>query len=70
MGIGKRYMTKGIEQPNQEKIRTLIENETYKHLGILGTENIKQVDIKKKKDVYLKRTKKVTWDQIIYQESH
>ena len=32
---GKRHMTEGIERPNQDKIRTLREKETYKYLEIL-----------------------------------
>ena len=31
-------MTEGIELPNQEKIRTFGEKETYKYLGILEVE--------------------------------
>ena len=31
---GKRYMTKRVELPNQEKIRTFGEKETYKYLEI------------------------------------
>ena len=38
---GKRHLTDGIEQPNQDKIRTLAENETYKYLGILEDDTIK-----------------------------
>ena len=34
MKSGKQHMTDGIELPNQDKIRTLGENETYKYLGI------------------------------------
>ena len=34
---------------NQEKIRTLGEKETYKYLGILETDTIKQVEMKEKK---------------------
>ena len=30
---GKRHMTEGIKLPNQDKIRTLGEKETYKYLG-------------------------------------
>ena len=30
MKSGKRHMTDGMEQPNQDKNRTLAENETYK----------------------------------------
>ena len=41
-------MTKGIEQPNQAKIRMLGEKETYKYFGILEVDTIKQVEIKKK----------------------
>ena len=35
MKSGKRHLTDGIELPNQDKIRTLLENETHKYLGIL-----------------------------------
>ena len=34
-------MTDGMELPNPDKIRTLGENETYKHLGILEADTIK-----------------------------
>ena len=44
----KRHMTDGMEPPNQEKIRTLEEKETYKYLGILVTDTIKQVEMKEK----------------------
>ena len=43
MKSGKRHLTEGIELPNQDKIRTLAENETYKYLGILEADIIKQV---------------------------
>ena len=39
----KRHMTDGMELPNHDKIRTLEENETYKYLGILEADAIKQV---------------------------
>ena len=32
MKIGKWHLTDGIELPNQDKIRTLAENETYKYV--------------------------------------
>ena len=35
-----------MELPNQDKIRTLEEKETYKYLGILEADTIKQVEIK------------------------
>ena len=43
---GKRHLTDGIELPNQDKIRTLAENETYKYLGILEADTIKQGEMK------------------------
>ena len=36
MKSGKRHLTDGMELPNQDKIRTLGEKETYKYLGYLG----------------------------------
>ena len=41
-------MTDGMELKNQDKIRTLAENETYKYLGILEADTIKQVEMKEK----------------------
>ena len=48
MKSGKRHLTDGIELTNQDKIRTLAENETYKYLGILEVDTIKQVEMKNK----------------------
>ena len=61
MKSGKRHLTDGIELPNQEKIRTLAENETYKYLGNLETDTIKQAEMKKSKIhmKYLRRTRKL-----------
>ena len=60
MKSGKRHKTDGIELPNQDKIRTLTENETYKYLGILEADTIKQVEIPDKiQKEYLRRTKKL-----------
>ena len=60
MKSGKRYLTDGIELPNQDKIRTLAENETYKYLGILEANTIKQVEMKDKiEKEYLRRTRKL-----------
>ena len=48
----------GKELLNQGKIRTLREKETYKYLGILERDIIKQVEMKEKiKKEYLWRTK-------------
>ena len=45
----KRQMTEGIELPNQENIWTLGEKETYKYLGILEADTIKQAEMKEEK---------------------
>ena len=39
---GKRQLTAGMELPNQDKIRTHREKKTYKYLGILEADTIKQ----------------------------
>ena len=60
MKSGKRHLTDGIELPNQDKIRTLAENETYKYLKILGADTIKQVEMKNKiQKEYPRRTRKL-----------
>ena len=46
MKSGKLHMTDGMELPNHDRIRTLEENETYKYLGILEADTIKQVQMK------------------------
>ena len=57
---GQRRMTDGMELPTQDKIRTLGENETYKYLGILEADTIKQVEMKDKiRKEYLRRTRKL-----------
>ena len=54
----KRHLTDGMELLNQDKIRTLAENETYKYLGILEDDTIKQVEMKDKiQKEYLRRTR-------------
>ena len=60
MKSGKRHLTDGIELTNHDKIRTFAENETYKYLGILEADTIKQVRMKNKiKKEYLRRTRKL-----------
>ena len=60
MKSGKRYMTDWMELPNHDKIRTLGENETYKYLGILEADTIKQVEMKDNiQKEYLRRTIKL-----------
>ena len=46
---GKRYLTERIELQNQEKkIRTPRKKVTFKYMGILETDTIKQVEMKEK----------------------
>ena len=44
----KRHMMEGVELPNQVVIRTPREKETYKYLGILEADTIKQAETKEK----------------------
>ena len=46
MKSDKRHLTDVMELPNQDKIRTPAENETYKYVGILEADIIKQVEMK------------------------
>ena len=56
MKSGKRHLTDGVELPNQDKIKTLVENQTYKYLGILEADTIKLVEMKDKiQKEYLRR---------------
>ena len=60
MKSGKWHLTDGMELPNQDNIRMLAENETYKYLDILEADTIKQVEMKDKiQKEYLRRTRKL-----------
>ena len=60
MKSGKRHMTDGMELANHDKIRRFGEEETYKYLGILEADTIKQVEMKDKiQNEYLGRTRKL-----------
>ena len=48
MKSGKGHITDGMEQPNQDKIRTFSEKETCKYLGIFEADTIKQQEMKEK----------------------
>ena len=48
MKSGKRHIRDGMELLNQDKIRTLGEKKTYKYLGILDGDTIKQEEMKEK----------------------
>ena len=56
MKDGKRL---GIELPNQDKIGTLGEMESNKHLGILEVDTIKHAEMKDKKWKFPCRTRKI-----------
>ena len=71
MKRGKRHMTERIELRNQERIRTLGEKETYKYLGILEADTIKQVELKEKNlKIVSQENEKTTRNQTVQQESH
>ena len=56
----KQHMTDGMELPNHDEIKTLGGNKTYKYLGILEADNIKQVKMKDAiRKEYLRRTRKL-----------
>ena len=60
MKSGKRHRTDGMELLNQDNIRTFAENETYKYLGILEADTIKQIEMKDKiQKEYLWRIRKL-----------
>ena len=60
MKSGKRQVTDRMELPNKDKIKALAENETYKYLGILEADTIKQAETKEKiQKEYLRRTRKL-----------
>ena len=48
MKSGKRHLTHGMELASQDKIRTLGEKETFKYLGILEADTVKQEEMKVK----------------------
>ena len=57
---GKQHLTGGMGLPNQDKIKTPGEKETYKYLGILEADTIKHVEMKGKiQKEYLRRTRKL-----------
>ena len=61
MKNGKWHMTEEIDLPNQDKIRTLGEMETYKYLGILEANTVKHAEMKEntKKEILLENEKTI-----------
>ena len=47
MKSGKRHLTDGMEVPNQDNIRMLGEKATDKYFGILESDTIKRMEVKK-----------------------
>ena len=68
MKSGKRHMTEGVEIPNQVGIRTLGENETYKHLVILEADAIKVVEMKIRNLKVSQKNKKITKEKFLLWE--
>ena len=62
----KWRMVEGVEQTNQVAIRTFGEKETYKYLGILEADTIKQVKMKEKNFKKVSRkNQKITRDKTL-----
>ena len=60
MKSGKRQLTDGMQLPNKDKIKTLAGNDTYKYLGILEADTIKQAEMKEEiQKEYPTRTRKL-----------
>ena len=49
MKRSKRLLKNGIELPNHDSVRTLIQKETHRYLEILEADTIKQQEMKEKK---------------------
>ena len=60
MKSGRRHLTDGMELPNRDKIRKVGEKETYKYMGILEANTIKQVEMKENiKKEYPRRSREL-----------
>ena len=58
------------ELPNQERNLKIGEKETCKYLGMLEADTVKQVEMKEKKNEYLRRTIETSRNQALQQEPH
>ena len=71
MKSSKRHITDGMELPNHNRIRTLEENETYKYLGILDADTIKQVQMKDTiRKEYFRGIRKLLEKKTLQQKPH
>ena len=60
MKRGKIVKSEGIELPNVEKIRSLKQDESYKYLGILQSNEVQRKDMKDKVGKeYKRRVRKI-----------
>ena len=59
---GKRKKMKGIELPNQERIRMLGEKKNYKYFGMMKANTIKQRWKKKNKKSASQKNEKTPWN--------
>ena len=59
MENSKQHLTDRMELPNQDKIRTLREKETYKYLRILEADTIEQRGMKEQIKKYFRRNRKL-----------
>ena len=66
----KEKQWNGVEQPNQESIRTFEEKENYKYPGILEAEFIKQIEMKEKVRKGYPRTRKLLETKLCRKKSH
>ena len=71
----KQKIDKWLKEYNyqiKKKIRTLGERETYKYLGILDADTIKQSKMKQRKNVFKipQENQKTTRNQTTWQKSH
>ena len=66
MKSGKWHTMEGVERPSQVKIRTLGKKETFKYLGILDADTIKQIEMKEKnEEIISQNNQKTTRDKIL-----
>ena len=66
MKSGKWNTTEGVEVPSEVVIRTPREKETYKYLGILEADTIKQAEMKEKiKKRVTQKNQKITRDKTL-----
>ena len=68
MKSSKRHLTDGMEQPNQDKIRTLGEKKSNTYVKILEADTIKQEEMKEKvKKEYFRRIRKLLETKLLQQ---